>query len=324
MRIVAQQPKFMVRIKQRQHTPAAAKPRPLIQAGALPSSATPFEVVAHQVENRIRLRAFEEHGTDDARMDEPGDIESASTSKKSIEKTSDTPFLDLFYGRKFKLPVEAIPGVEDARSNKKRVSYTNSGTAKGNQLVRMDYYLFRLFLRAITPYEFSIPDLYFDNKESAGGVPLIQIFNQSAVKDNWRNLKVVKTTRGFYVDLPIVTVEQDLLLANLATLLNYSSPSRTEGYIETEISDATGAVTIDTENEYSFRVAQLPRDDSKGFPRIELDYLAKADATVIVRNHEGVALSAVLRLNCSRKESEYILRQSFSEARPVDMLNLLL
>lgn len=324
MRIVAQQPKFMVRIKQRQPAPAAAKPRPLIQAGALPRSATPFEVVAHQVENRIRLRAFEEHGTDDARMDEPGDIESASTSKKSIEKTSDTPFLDLFYGRKFKLPVEAIPGVEDARSNKKRVSYTNSGTAKGNQLVRMDYYLFRLFLRAITPYEFSIPDLYFDNKESAGGVPLIQIFNQSAVKDNWRNLKVVKTTRGFSVDLPIVTVEQDLLLANLATLLNYSSPSRTEGYIETEISDATGAVTIDTENEYSFRVAQLPRDDAKGFPRIELDYLAKADATVIVRNHEGVAISAVLRINCSRKESEYLLRQSFSEARPVDMLNLLL
>lgn len=324
MRIVAQQPKFMVRLKQRQPAPSAPKPRPLLQAGALPRSATPFEVVAHQVESRIRLRAFEEHGTDDARMDEPGDIDSGSTTNTKIEEKSNTPFLDLFYGRRFRLPVESLPGAAESRSNEKSHSYTESGKAKTNEFVRLDYYLFRLFLRAITPKEFAIPNLYFDNKKAAGGVPLIEIFKQSAVKDNWRNLKVIKTARSFIVDLPIVTVERELLLTNLATILNYSSTSRAEGYLKTAVSDESGALTIDTENGYIFPVAEFTRDESKGFPAAELKYLTKADASVVVFNYEGVGLSAVLRISCSRKEAEYLLRQSFTEARPVDLFNLLM
>lgn len=324
MRIVAQQPKFMVRLKQRQPAQPAPKPRPLLQAGALPRSATPFEVVAHQVESRIRLRAFEEHGTDDARMDEPGDIDSGSTTNTKIEEKSSTPFLDLFYGRRFRLPVESLPGAAESRSNEKSHSYTESGKAKSNEFVRLDYYLFRLFLRAITPKEFAIPNLYFDNKKAAGGVPLIEIFKQSAVKDNWRNLKVIKTARSFIVDLPIVTVERELLLTNLATILNYSSTSRTDGYLKTAVSDESGALTIDTENGYIFPVAEFTRDESKGFPAAELKYLTKADASIVVFNYEGVSLSAVLRISCSRKEAEYLLRQSFTEARPVDLFNLLM
>ena len=336
-------PKFLVKLHSKREEVLRSLAQKQLHASMRPgavdrSTVSAAVTVASQIEARVRLRAFEEHGSDEARLNEPEDLED-SKLLTALHDNANTPFLDLYFGRKFKLPVETLVSPAKALDNKKSFKLSGKGLA-GKGVIRGDYYLLRLFLRAIiADPRVDLPQFYYDSKNSAAGHKLITLLSISDALESWKNLSVEKNTRGFTVELPVCRIPASVLLSSIDDFLNYGEKSSRNIVLPTKISganpDGTGTLKLSIEPGVpaDFPVARIQAD--RGIPAAELQYLAKAGGTIRVYNQGSASgqntaettdevLAVTLRLQCSREEAQYLLQQNHAQARAIDLYNVLL
>jgi superfamily II DNA or RNA helicase len=341
----------IVKFKSSKPVVAAVEPKRII-SHQLNAQLTPVQAVAATIEIKARnkrLYAFEEKGNPDARLTPPDPLEDTEDQYK-LKTTSDTPFLDIFLGRKFQITTESVTQSRGGKSQKPTKS--NKTSRKKGTAARLDYFMLKLLLRAICPNQIIVPDIVSDNKSEAGTQLKYLIENAAAKYTVNRLLKVSKNleAKNFRIELPIITADFGQFAHTLGYLIAGGKPvidpetgEPGSTYINTRISDdPTDKLLLTLPDVISIPIGKMGFP-TKGMDVEELNYLAKANASIVIHpiklgpprpvapgtevvdtNEPNYGIYAALAIDCSRKEAEYITKTPFSEIRALDIYSMLL
>lgn len=341
----------IVKFKSSRPVQAAVEPKRILSQQVSVQLNT-VEKVAATIEIKARsqrLYAFEEKGNPDARLTPPDPLEDTEDQYK-LKTTSDTPFLDIFLGRKFQITTESVAtgkGAKDSKATKSNKTSRKKGTA-----ARIDYMLLKLLFRAICPSTVTVPDIVSSNKTS-GGMSLKSLMENSATKYTVnRLLRVDKNleAKKFRVELPIITSDFAQFAHTLGQLISGGKPvvnpetgEKESSLINTKISDdPTDKLRLTLPMVSSITIGK-PSFSTKGMDVEELKYLAKANAEIVIHpihltppkavasgsdlvttNEPKSGIYACLWIDCSRKEAEYMTKTPFAEIRALDLYSMLL
>lgn len=341
----------IVKFKSSKPIHAAVEPKRIISQ-QITAQLTPVQAVAATIEIKARnqrLYAFEEKGNPDARLTPPDPLEDTEDQYK-LKTTSDTPFLDIFLGRKFQITTESVTQSRGGKSQKPTKS--NKTSRKKGTAARLDYFMLKLLMRAICPNQVVVPDIVSDNK-SQGGMQLKSLIETAATKYTVnRLLKVSKNTEAkvFRIELPIITADFAQFTYTLGQLVSGGKPpinpetgEPETTLINTRISDdPTDKMLLTLPDVIDISIGRMGFP-TKGLDLEELKYLAKANASITIHpiklapprpvapgtevvdtNEPNYGIYAALSIDCSRKEAEYITKTPFSEIRALDIYSMLL
>ena len=334
----------IVKFKSSKPVHASVEPKRIISQ-QISAQLSPIEKVAVTLEVKARnqrIYAFEEKGNPDARLTPPDPLE--DTKKQyDLMPNSDTPFLDIYLGRKFHMIIEPTT----RKITDKSVKHTKSnktGKKKKNAAARLDYFLLRLLLRAICPSSISIPEIV-TNYSTSAGLGLRSLMEASYIKYTAnRLLKVSKNLemKTFRVELPIITAEIAPLLQVIGQIVAGKEPEVNpetgepeSTLINTRISDnPTSKLELTLSDTLSINIGKSGFS-TNGMRSEELEYLAKANASVVITPVElptvpgqdvsvNAGIYAALALDCSAKEAEYLTKTTFNELRTFDIYSILM
>lgn len=341
----------IVKFKSSKPVQGSTEPKRIISQ-QISAQLSPVEKVAVTLEVKARnqrLYAFEEKGNPDARLTPPDPLEDTEDQYK-LKTTSDTPFLDIFLGRKFQITTESVTQSRGGKAQKPTKS--NKTSRKKGTAARLDYFMMKLLLRAICPNQVVVPDIVSDNK-SQGGMQLKSLIETAATKYTVnRLLKVSKNTEAkvFRVELPIITADFAQFAYTVGQLVSGGKPSINPEtgepettLINTRISDdPTDKMLLTLPDVIDISIGRMGFP-TKGMDVEELKYLAKANASITIHpiklapprpvapgtevvdtNEPNYGIYAALSIDCSRKEAEYITKTPFSEIRALDVYSMLL
>lgn len=341
----------IVKFKSSKPVHASVEPKRIISQ-QISAQLSPVEKVAVTLEVKARnqrLYAFDEKGNPDARLTPPDPLEN---TKKQYDLTlnSDTPFLDIVLGRKFKFFTESVTKSRGGKS--KKPTKSNKTSSKKGTAARLDYFMLRLLMRAICPNQVVVPDIVSDNK-SQGGMQLKSLIETAATKYTVnRLLKVSKNTEAkvFRVELPIITADFAQFAYTVGQLVSGGKPSINpetgepeSSLINTRISDdPTDKMLLTLPDVIDISIGRMGFP-TKGMDVEELKYLAKANASITIHpiklapprpvapgtevvdtKEPNYGIYAALAIDCSRKEAEYITKTPFAEIRALDVYSMLL
>lgn len=341
----------IVKFKSSKPVHASVEPKRIISQ-QISAQLSPVEKVAVTLEAKARnqrLYAFEEKGNPDARLTPPDPLEDTEDQYK-LKTTSDTPFLDIFLGRKFQITTESVTQSRGGKAQKPTKS--NKTSRKKGTAARLDYFMLKLLLRAICPNQVTIPDIVTDVK-SQGGLGLKTLIENAATKYTInRLLKVSKNTeaKNFRIELPILTADFAQFAHTLGQIVSGGKPTINpetgepeSSLINTRISDdPTDKMLLTLPDVIDISIGRMGFP-TKGMDVEELKYLAKANASITIHpiklapprpvapgtevvdtNEPNYGIYAALSIDCSRKEAEYITKTTFSEIRALDVYSMLL
>lgn len=341
----------IVKFKSSKPVHASVEPKRIISQ-QISAQLSPVEKVAVTLEVKARnqrLYAFEEKGNPDARLTPPDPLEN---TKKQYDLTlnSDTPFLDIVLGRKFKFFTESVTKSRGGKS--KKPTKSNKTSSKKGTAARLDYFMLRLLMRAICPNQVVVPDIVSDNK-SQGGMQLKSLIETAATKYTVnRLLRVTKNldSKNFRIELPIITADFAQFAYTVGQLVSGGKPTINpetgepeSSLINTRISDdPTDKMLLTLPDVIDISIGRMGFP-TKGMDVEELKYLAKANASITIHpiklapprpvapgtevvdtNEPNYGIYAALSIDCSRKEAEYITKTPFAEIRALDVYSMLL